>query len=97
MMLPDRFGVLDSRFEESLGFAMNVPGYALFMKHLTEFRDELDRVAPTNLKNLSISTVENGLFFLVQPKAVLRLQQERSSKLRRVSLQPSKTDRGGPS
>jgi hypothetical protein len=77
MMLPDRFGVLDSRFEETLGFAMNVPGYMLFMKHLGAFRDELDCVAPKNFKNLPISTVENGLFFLVQPKAIMRLQQDR--------------------
>lgn len=79
MLLPEKFGVLDSRFEETLGFALNVPGYALFMKTLEAFREELERVAPKNFQNLPISTVENGLFLLVQPKGIKLLQSDRST------------------
>ena len=78
MIHPQRFGVLDSRFQEKIGFAMNAAGYGLFMKYLREFHNEASKHAPTQLTDIPIGMIENGLFFLVQPKAIAQMERERT-------------------
>lgn len=78
MILPQRFGVLDSRFQEKIGFAMNAAGYGLFMKDLREFHKNAIKHARAQLTDMPIGMVENGLFFLVQPKAIAQMKRERA-------------------
>lgn len=86
LMLPDRFGVLDSRYCDALGFALNQRGFSFFMKQLRNFAEQVRRHSPNHFAPLPISTIEQGLFYLVQPKNSERLEFEREIWYRQLSI-----------
>lgn len=62
MLDPDRFAVLDSVLSEGLGYALNPKGYALFMRHLRDFHQQLSASGWGH----SLARTESGLFVLVR-------------------------------
>lgn len=67
---PGRYGTLDSRLRDGLGFALNPRGYAFFMRELREFAHVLCKVAPPMMKNVSIATLEQSIFEIVRERAI---------------------------
>ena len=62
MLDPVRFAVLDSVLSEGLGYALNPKGYALFMRHLRDFHQQLSASGWGH----SLARTESGLFVLVR-------------------------------
>lgn len=64
---PNRFAVLDSRYNETLGFSLNPAGYRFFLKELRLFASNLREMKPKQFSSLTLADIENVLFFSVQP------------------------------
>ena len=64
---PNRFAVLDSRYNETLGFSLNPAGYRFFLKELRLFASKLREIKPKQFGSLTLADIENVLFFSVQP------------------------------
>jgi hypothetical protein len=61
MLRPERFAVLDAVLSEGLGFALNLKGYAFFMRTLRAFRESISFTG-------SIAALESGIFLLVRQR-----------------------------
>ena len=77
LLMPGRFGVLDSLYCDKLGFTLNDCGYSLFMKELRAFAAQAKHYFPDQFCDTSVGMIENGLFFLVQPRGIARLARAR--------------------
>lgn len=66
---PTLYGTLDSRLRDGLGFALNAPGYAFFMRELRAFASVLREVAPSMMKNVPIAMLEQSIFEIVRARA----------------------------
>jgi len=64
---PNRFAVLDSRYNETLGFSLNPAGYSFFLKELRLLALNLRKMKPKQFGSLTLADIENVLFFSVQP------------------------------
>lgn len=71
MLDPDRFAVLDSVLSEGLGYALNPKGYALFMRHLRDFHQQLSACGWSH----SLARTESGLFVLVRQNVCVESDQ----------------------
>ena len=74
--MPERYGVLDSRFHDAFGYALNGPGYSLFMDQLLRFADAARKASPKHFNEMPIATIEHSLFFLVQPRSVAEYERQ---------------------
>lgn len=72
MLDPDRFAVLDSVLSEGLGYALNPKGYALFMRHLRDFHQQLSASGWGH----SLARTESGLFVLVRQNVRVESDQQ---------------------
>lgn len=63
MLDPSRFATLDSVIHGGFGYAMNLPGYSLFMRDLRQLRESL----PAEAQGMSLADCEVGLFLLIRP------------------------------
>lgn len=85
MLDPERFAVLDSVLSEGFGYALNPKGYALFMRDLRNFHNELSASGWQH----SLARTESGLFSLVRQH--VRIDSERGTKKSSLRTLPART------